>query len=203
MSEHITALLEAYHDGELQGVRLRGVEAHLEKCESCRAELRQLDTLRELLQASPAAESLMSPERFEYLVTLRLPRREEQPLGRKLLGIAWRLVPVGLLTSWVFFQAVATVSGVVAWGMRLGLALQFPWDLAVTPARGSQLLSMLARTDTAVGRATDTTVNFLSGGVLQWSNLLMLMVPVVIGLLYWSWLASWCMRHRCFVSEGV
>ena len=203
MSEHITALLEAYHDRELQGARLRRVEAHLEKCASCRGELQQLETLSELLQASPAAEGQMSPERFEYLVALRLPRRKEQPLGRKLLGFSWRLAPVGLLAAWVFFQAVATVSVVVTWGMRLGLALKFPWDLASTPATGSQFLSLLARTDTALGRAADTTVNLLGGGALQWSNLLMLVVPVVIGLLYWIWLASWCVQHRCTVSEGV
>ena len=196
MSEHVTTSLEAYHDGELQGVRLRHVEAHLETCASCRAELQPLEILRELLQASPAAKSLMSPERFEYLVALRLPRREEQPLGQ-LLGIAWRLVPVGLLVAWVFFQAVATVSRVVTWSTRLGLALQFPWDLAAVPARGPQLLSTLVRTETAGGRAIDATVNLL-GGI----DLLMLMVPMVIGLLYCSWLASWFARRRSLAPEG-
>ena len=120
MTEHVTAWLGAYDDGELQGRRLRHVEAHLAQCETCRAELESLRALAGLLQESPAAEGLAPPERFVAQVGLRLPRRPERPAWQRGLEIGWRLVPLGLFGAWAFLQAVFVVAGLVLLALRLG-----------------------------------------------------------------------------------
>ena len=56
MSEHILNWLPAYHDGELPPGRRQRVEAHLQGCPSCRAELETLTELSALLKADPAPQ---------------------------------------------------------------------------------------------------------------------------------------------------
>jgi hypothetical protein len=56
---HVLEWLEAYLDGELKGGRLHQVEAHLQVCEDCRAELLALRQLSALLQAAAPVSSLV------------------------------------------------------------------------------------------------------------------------------------------------
>ena len=121
MNEHVTAWLEAYQDGELQGQRRRQVEAHLTECAACRAELERLRALTALLQESPAAESLTPPDRFVAQVGLRLPRRPERPAWARALEVGWKLTPVGLLGAWAFGHVVLSVASMVLIGLQLGL----------------------------------------------------------------------------------
>jgi anti-sigma factor RsiW len=51
MNQHVTDWLGAYHDGELEESRRQQVEAHLQVCEDCHAELSRLRALARLLQA--------------------------------------------------------------------------------------------------------------------------------------------------------
>ena len=76
MREHATNWLGGYLDGELRGLRLRWVESHVEGCPACQRELEALRALKELLQESPARETVTSPRRFAAQVGLRLPRRQ-------------------------------------------------------------------------------------------------------------------------------
>ena len=85
MNQHVTPWLGAYHDGELKGLRLRQVEAHLAQCAACRVDLEKLQALGALLQESPAATGLMPPDRFVAQVGLRLPRRPTQPAWQRAL----------------------------------------------------------------------------------------------------------------------
>ncbi|MBE9507324.1 MAG: zf-HC2 domain-containing protein, partial [Chloroflexi bacterium] len=121
MNQHVASWLGAYHDGELAGLRLRQVEAHLAQCETCRTELEGLRALAALLQESPAATGLVPPDRFVAQVGLRLPRRPTQPAWQRALETGWRLVPLGLFGAWAFVQAVFAVAGVVMLALRLGV----------------------------------------------------------------------------------
>lgn len=49
-------VLQAYHDGELEGNERATVEAHCEECADCRNELAELRETDVLLAASPAPE---------------------------------------------------------------------------------------------------------------------------------------------------
>jgi len=197
MTEHVTAWLAAYHDGELRGLRLRQVETHLAHCETCRAELKALRALTALLQESPVAEVITSPNRFVAQVGLRLPRRPVQPAWQRTLEAGWRLAPVGLLGAWAFGQAVFFVAGIVTGALRMGLGGDVVAGLLPVSQQGLWLAEALSLSNVGLSDASRIILRMLSdGGPLGWGITLHLALSVVIGLLYCSWLASWWARRR-------
>ena len=197
MTEHVTTWLGAYHDGELRGLRLRQVETHLAHCATCRAELESLQALGTLLQESPAAEGLTPPERFVAQVGLRLPHRPERPVWQRALEIGWQLTPLGLLGAWVFVQVVLFVSGVVLGALQLGLGGDVATWLLPISQQGPSLSEIFSLSGASLGDVGPMMLQLLSsGGPLGWGVTLNLVSLVVIGLLYWSWLASWWARRQ-------
>jgi len=197
MNQHVIAWLGAYHDGELKGARLWQVEAHLQSCESCRAELDRLRALGHLLQASPPPEGLTPAERFEAQVRLRLPPRPARTTWQSALETGWQLAPLGLFVAWGFVQAVFLVSGAVLVALRAGLGgpLAAQW----LPSTQELWLAQIFRSSTH-GLEVGPVVQFPGDawllGLLGWSFALEMGLLVVIGLLYWSWLASWWVRQQ-------
>ncbi len=197
MIEHVTTWLGAYHDGELKGLRLRQVETHLTDCAMCRAELEQLQALTMLLQASPIAKGLTPPERFVAQVGLQLPRRPTQPIWKRTLEFGWRLAPVGLLGAWVFVQAAFLVTRVVMGALRMGLGGEMAAGLLPTSQPGFSLAELFGSSSASLGDVGKFIIQLLNGrGLLGWGVTLNLAALVVIGLLYWSWLASWWARRQ-------
>jgi hypothetical protein len=197
MNEHVTTWLGAYHDGELRGRRLRQVEDHLARCAACRAELEGLQALAALLQESPAARDLTPPEHFVAQVGLRLPRRPERPAWQRALEVGWRLAPLGLLGAWAFVQAVLIVAGAILAALRLGLGgdVGAAWLLASPGELGlAEVFGLSGAGLNDVGRVMLRLLS--NGGPLGWGVTLNLGSLVVIGLLYWSWLASWWARRQ-------
>lgn len=197
MSEHVIAWLGAYHDGELGRRQVRQVEAHLEGCEVCRAALEGLRELSALLLESPATSDLSPPEHFIAQVGLRLPRRPERPAWYRALEMAWRLTPLGLLAAWAIAQAVLVVSGATLIALQMGLGGEAAaWLLPVlTPVSAEvDLFSLSGSGLNDMRRIAGGLLSY--GGPLGWGAVLNLLSLVVIGLLYWSWLASWWVRHR-------
>jgi hypothetical protein len=197
MSKHATDRLGPYHDGELSGRQVRQVEAHLAQCATCRAELERLRQLSALLRESPAAKDITPPERFVAQVGLRLPRRPEQPAWQRGLEMGWRAVPAGLLGAWAFVQTVFIVGGVVFSAIRMGLADDLGAPFLLSSQSGlwlNQLLRLSDPSPSDVGRIIFDVLS--SGGPLGWGVTLSLVLLVVIGLLYWSWLASWWVRRQ-------
>jgi anti-sigma factor RsiW len=196
MSEHVTTWLGAYHDGELGGRRLRQVEEHLADCATCRAVLERLRALGALLQESPPAEDLMPPERFVAQVGLRLPRRPARPAWQRALHTGWRLMPAGLLGAWAFVQAVFVVAGLVLTALRLGLGGEVAASLLPTPQGTPWLAQVFALSGAGLNDVVQVMARLLkAGGPLGWGVTLNLGSLIAIGLLYWSWLASWW-AHR-------
>jgi hypothetical protein len=210
MSKHVTTWLGAYHDGELRGRRclpVRQVEAHLARCAMCRADLERLRALAALLQESPAAENLTPPERFVAQVGLRLPHRPERPAWQRALEVGWQLAPLGLVGAWAFVQAVFAMAGAVLVALRMGLGGDVAaWllrpelveGLAGSGKRGPYWLTeIFSLSGASLGDVGRITLQLLSnGGPLGWGVTLNLVSLAVIGLLYWSWLASWWARRQ-------
>jgi hypothetical protein len=197
MNGHVTAWLGAYHDGELQGRRLRQVETHLSHCETCSAELEALRALTTLLQESPAPERLGQPDRFVAQVGLRLPRRPVQPTWQRALRTAWWLAPAGLLGAWAFVHAVLFVSSLMLGAIRLGVGRDVLAGLLPASRHGwwlSDTLSLSSANLSDLGHIALQLLN--SGGPLGWCVMLNLITLVGIGLLYLGWLASWWARHH-------
>jgi hypothetical protein len=197
MTEHVTTWLGAYHDGELRGLQLRQVEAHLAQCATCRADLERLRALAALLQESPAAENLTPPERFVAQVGLRLPRRPERSAWQRALEIGWQLAPLGLLGTWVFVQAVFAVAGAVLVALRMGLGGDMVAGLLPASQQGPSLSEIFSLSGASLGDIGRIVLQLLSiREPLGWGVTLNLVSLVVIGLLYWSWLASWWARRQ-------
>jgi predicted anti-sigma-YlaC factor YlaD len=197
MTEHVTTWLGAHHDGELQGRRLRQVEAHLVHCATCRSELESLQALGTLLQESPAAQGLTPPERFVAQVGLRLPRRPERPAWQRALEIGWQLTPLGLLGAWAFVQAVLVVAGAGLVALRMGLGGDVLAGLLPASQQGLSLSEISNLSGASLGDVGRIMLGVLgNGGPLGWGVTLNLVSLAVIGLLYWSWLASWWARRQ-------
>ena len=198
MSDHVTTWLEAYHDGELQGHRLCQVETHLADCETCRQELRRLEGLTDLLRSGPAPAGLMSANRFVYVVGLRLPRRPDRPVWQRVLKVGWQLTPLGLLGAWAFAQTTLVVTGMLLVARRLGLGGNLIATLLPASRGGSWSSELLSFSGAGLSEFIPTVWRILgNGGPLGWGVTLTLVALAVIGVLYWSWLASWWVgRHR-------
>jgi anti-sigma factor RsiW len=197
MREHATHLLGAYVDGELRGSRLRWVESHLEKCVACQKEVDALLALRQVLLKSPAVETITSPDRFVAQVGLKLPRRQEQPPAQRALDLSWRMVPAGLLLSWAFLQAVFLTAGFLQAAVRLGFGGELGALLFPAEAGGLSFTELAHLSQASLAEAVQILMDVVrSSGATAWLLLLYVTFTVVIGLLYWSWLASWWARRR-------
>ena len=197
MNNHAIHWLGAYLDGELRGLRLRWVESHLKDCPFCQEELKSLAHLRMVLQESPAAERFTPPERFVAQVGLRLPRRQEQPPARRALELSWRLVPVGLLFTLVFAQTVFMIAGVLRVALWLGVGGELGSYLFSAAAGGPSLPDLATLSQANLAESVASLWALVQSGS-SWASLpaLYLCLLVVIGFLYWGWLASWWTRRR-------
>lgn len=216
MNEHVTDWLGApsewrrlekdvgaYHDGELQGRRLRQVEAHLAECPACRAELERLRALTTLLQESPSLADLTPADRFVAQVGLRLPRRPERTVWQRGLEIGWRMAPLGLLGAWAFFEAVFFVAQVVLIALQVGVGGDFlarlGWGaLADTQSQVALRSTWLVQIFSLLGLDLSTASRSVLQLLSTWGRgtALHLVPLVVVGLLYFSWLASWWARRQ-------
>lgn len=197
MREHATHLLGAYVDGELRGSRLRWVESHLQKCVACQKEVDALLALRQVLQESPAMETITSPDRFVAQVGLKLPRRQERPPAQRALDLSWRMVPAGLLLSWSFVQAVFLTVGLVQAAVRLGFGGEVGKLLFPAGTSGISFPEVARLSQASLAEAVQMLTDLVqSGGGSAWVLLLYVTFTVVVGLLYWSWLASWWALRR-------
>ena len=197
MKDHASHWLGAYLDGELRGLRLRWVESHVEECAACQSELDALLTLRALLLESPAVETITRPDRFVAQVALKLPRRQERPPAQRALEMSWKMVPVGLLLVLAFVQTVFIVAGVLQVALSLGLGGDVAAVVLPSSAGGVSFPDVFALSQASLSDAFQMTIGLVrSGAALAWLPVLNVLVLVVIGMLYWSWLASWWVRRR-------
>jgi hypothetical protein len=167
MNEHVFEWLEAYHDGELKGRRLQIIEAHLNECASCRAELARLESLSVLLQDKWVLEPSTPPERFVAQVHLRMERKPERTPMERVWNIILQAIPLVLISAWVSMQALFVAKAL----LYLMFRFRFLSDL------GSLLIIFEDRVP-----GLDLLINIL--------------VSLLIGFLYLSWLASWWVRRR-------
>jgi anti-sigma factor RsiW len=191
---HVTQWLGAYHDDELQGFRLHQVEAHLEGCATCRAELESLQALSTLLQESPAAAGLTSPERFVAQVGLRLPRRPAKSAGQRALETGWGLIPVGLFGAWAFAETTLIVAGVILIALQLGAGGNAVANLLPAMQQETWLTQALSALGVGLSDASRAVLGLVN--TLGWELALNLALLMIIGILYWSWLASWWARRQ-------
>jgi len=191
MSNHVSEWLNAYYDGELHGNRLHQVEAHLAECELCQKELESLDRLSNVLHMVPAPE-FVSAERFASQVSLRLPHKQMIVPRKQILEMGWWMVPIGLLTVWVFIGTAFFISDILSAANNLGLL----GGISSWLAFGSS--------NSVYWSATLGQFGVLSGNSLNWAestealtrtSLPFITLQISIALLYLSWMAIWWARR--------
>ncbi len=194
MHEKLRNQLNAYLDGELHGVHLQEMQAHLESCEQCREELERLEGLSDLLKTAPTPE-FKPLDQFISQMKLQLPRRERVDLPRRSVSPAWWLVPAGLIGAWFFIHTVFTLTNLVSAAETTGLLGQAAnwlgssgdalWFTATTSLLGRQVLTV---------QPTLSLLNTLN--VFGFSIINGFFWQAVIVLLYWVWLAA------CWLGRG-
>ena len=191
MSNHIAEQLNAYMDGELKGKQLHQVEEHLAECEACQAELESLQGLSSLLQEVPAPE-FTSNERFVTQVNLLLPERRNVATTRnRILEFGWWMIPVGLLTAWIFLSTSSLISNAVSVADNFGII-------------DSTTVFISDPSENAAWTARLGQVGVLKGEGLQWAEttesyarnvLPRLFWQVSIACMYLAWIAIWWTRQ--------
>jgi anti-sigma factor RsiW len=183
MNEHISQWLNAYHDGELRPRRRALVEAHLEACPQCQAELDELQALSALLNEEPLPAVRTTPEQFAAQVALRLPRQEPRRQNGTNFRWLWYAVPISILVAFGFLRTITTVSELLLWVERLG----------INPDTVSWVLpDPILAADTAPG-----LVSQFSGWILWWNNpfrsplALSLLIPAALAIGYLAWMMLW------------
>jgi anti-sigma factor RsiW len=173
---HVDLLLVEYHDNELSPRQRRRVEAHLQDCVACRAELERLERLSDVLAAYTLPDSLTAAETVRAQVVLRLPRRRGDRPGAVSWG--WHLVPLGLICVLMALQALFVVPDAVKWVADLarwsGIGLS---SLSGAPLVGGRLV---AAVEYVLGSQWFSLYRF------GWQMLVYVML-IFVFVSYWGW----------------
>lgn len=176
MNAHVTEWLSAYYDGELPEDRRVQVEQHMGQCPTCRAQLDELRKLSQLLQEAPVPDRVISDQRFQAQVKLRLPPAIILPGWQRALRSGWRLAPLGAVFLWAFAQAVLFLT-------TLTLVLN--------------LLPGLGRTGVLDGLANLPGFMSFSGAESAVGlGLLNLAFTALVAVFLCGWIASWWVLRR-------
>lgn len=196
MCENMRPHFNAYLDGELHGLRLAQLEAHLEECAACREELERLRRVSNLLQAAPAPQ-VTPPARFASELALQLPRREYKKAENRGIALIWWLAPVILLGAWYLTQAAILMNGAVSFFAGSGLLQQAaPWAQDA-PAHSIWFNSTMALYGEQLGEPARTTLTLVDLGHLFQTDLaIQLFWQIALAMLYWAWLATSFIRVR-------
>jgi uncharacterized protein YidB (DUF937 family) len=196
MTEHVTDWLNAFLDGELNGLRLHQVQDHLARCGACRAELEQLQSLSQMLKGAAPAVADQPADRFIAELTLMLPRREGGTASlNERENIGWWLAPAGAVAAWASLQAVLTLSGLIDTARSAGLLDGAASWVSNGPQHTAWFLASLGLFGSHLAGNGLTLLNVLDGlGVLRSDLSVQLAWQAGIGLLYWAGLIFWWTR---------
>lgn len=104
MAEHVTDLLSAYLDHELDDFEQKRVEYHLSFCSECRREFAELASLKQ--QIDKVYESVQVPEGLEQAVMKNIGQRQfAHGIGK------WMAVAVAALLAVVVFMSMSSIVG--------------------------------------------------------------------------------------------
>lgn len=194
MNDHVHEWLSAYYDGELRGRKMERVQAHLEHCPECQAELAQFEALTAVLHSDPLPEFSTTPEQFVAQVGLRLPRRAQQPATRRRSGgWRWAVVPMAVMGAFMFLRSVAWASALLSLIETLGINPEVVAWLAPSPAAGGP-----------VDPVSELSLRVLGWGVpFNASIFFSLVLPLMLAGCSLVWLAVWWSNQDTLETKTV
>jgi hypothetical protein len=108
---------------------------------------------------------------------------------------------VGLVGVWAFVEAAFLAAWVVLLGLRAGVGGELVAGLLPAVERETWTGAALNYLGADLSDASWTVLRWV--GALGWTTILHAAILIGIGLLYWSWLASWWARQRHQTSNGL
>ena len=106
--------LSAYHDGELDATAMARLDAHLQACASCAAELQALRAMSRAMQMIPPAEMSADAVARVHAAVDHVMDYSLLPLARSFIGIAASVLIVASAGLW-FMRADAPASAPQPW----------------------------------------------------------------------------------------
>ncbi len=203
--DHITEFIGAYLDGELRASQVASIEKHMETCELCRQELAELTALSHMLRDTAPVRTLKAEDQFVAEVGLLLPRKAEVSALERTLTTGWKAIPVGLAATWIFVQTSLIVMTCV-YIISLVAPGTGAIDLILTsPAPSAWANSLGWVTQPFLIQILEVLLQSLRlDGQIYWQILSVLIVPLVLGVLFVCWLASWwVVRERSMNTKSV
>jgi hypothetical protein len=193
MHDYVRSLLNAYLDGELNGIRRQEVERHLSECQACQTELRELKDISNLLRAAPEPDFLPAA-RFAANLNLQLALRESQAKDKPKFSWIWWMVPAGLLIAWIFVQTVFTLTDAATVAHFAGLLGKTTWFIPNQSMFWFNTAAGLFGGRAVSGQPALETLNMF--GVFGENLLEGFLWQTLIALLYLGWLAAMWSRQR-------
>jgi Putative zinc-finger len=119
MSEHVTELLGAYLDGELESGLEEQVRSHLVVCLECRQELAAVQSLSDWLRSDPIP--VTDPAVFVDRLEPQLPARPDKSSPGLNLQTIWWLVPLVALILGFVSRLVINLAGLLFFTGQSGI----------------------------------------------------------------------------------
>lgn len=189
MPDQMRNKIGAYLDGELGQRAQREMQAHLESCADCRAELEELRRLSQLLKEGPLP-SFTPAHTFKAQIMLQLPPQAEAAQPRT-KGRLWTwLAPVTALAGWIFMQVTLGISWMITLANQAGL-IDGSIHLAAGQSQPLTWITVLqAVLNGGLDPASQTGLNLLNDAEMFTHNLLLpLLLQIGAALVYWAALA--------------
>ena len=189
MPDHKFEMLNAYLDGELNPQQRRKFEAHLARCESCRAELEALETLSGTLAEVPLPD-FPAPDQLAANVALQLPRKlREESTPRVWTEFGWWMAPVSLLMAWVSLSVIALAGELFGAVGNFGLVRNV-YVFESSPVSTAAFLGRFGLLDPSILSWLVPSETFMRQFVFNtvWQ--------LALAMLYLSWIVLWWARHN-------
>jgi anti-sigma factor RsiW len=181
MNEHVTDLLGAYLDDELEHRTAEHVRSHLADCDTCRKELADLEGLSGLLHTSVAPA--VSTSRFSSRLIRQLPPRLPVQETNGIRQAIWWIIPVVVLILGFMNRMVINLSELLLLAGQAGYLgdvirslTTSEWLMIGSPSLANFLVSILNETLEAILPGMGT-VGQVAGGIMEelaWMGALLL-----------------------------
>ena len=187
MSEHVSNILNAYYDGELNPNQMRKVERHLAQCSSCQEAYDDIVSTSAWLHQLPEPE-MVPADKMAADIALLLPREQEKPRSQSNSSIIWWIVPIVLFSIWVLAGSTHIVSNVLITANEFGFIAIDPALFTTQSINDLIFSSFIENLSTIVPK--DLSWMIETQGFLR-ESIIRSVINLSIAMLYLSWIAIW------------
>lgn len=190
MNEHPAELLSAHLDHELDDRQLTAVEAHLQTCAACQAQVQEVHALRRLLNETSAVPVRDSAAEFWRRLAPQLPAQQVGPQPSLGFGWIWGIL---MLVVTTIGQAILATLALTQVAAGLGFSLPVEPELWAGISNPVEPALRLLLENTLIGAVLNSDI----GPFLPY----LLILAIILGLTasFMGWVLASLQRSRTFV----